>query len=130
MGMSTASVSLIAIFFGAGLGALLRALFNVLAEASSSVIPMGTLIANLLGAYLVGIALAYFIDQPSISPQWRLFIITGFLGGLTTFSSFSAEVVQLMQRDQLLLALGLALMHVCGSLLLTFLGIWSVNALK
>jgi CrcB protein len=65
-----------------------------------------------------------------ISPQWRLFVITGFLGGLTTFSSFSAEVVQLMQRDQLLLALGLALMHVCGSLLLTFLGIWSVNALK
>ena len=130
MGMSTAAVSLIAIFFGAGLGALLRALFNVLTESFSSVIPMGTLIANLLGAYLVGIALAYFIDQPTISPQWRLFIITGFLGGLTTFSSFSAEVVQLMQRDQLLLALGLAFMHVCGSLLLTFLGIWSVNALK
>ena len=91
---------------------------------------MGKLMANLLGAYLVGIALAYFIDQPTISPQWRLFIITGFLGGLTTFSSFSAEVVQLMQRDQLLLALGLALMHVCGSLLLTFFGIWTVQALK
>ena len=130
MGMSTASVSIIAIFFGAGLGALLRALFNVLAESFSSSIPIGTLIANLLGAYLVGIALAYFIDQPTISPQWRLFIITGFLGGLTTFSSFSAEVVQLMQRDQLLLALGLALMHVCGSLLLTFLGIWTVHTFK
>lgn len=130
MGMSTTSVSIVAIFFGAGLGALLRAWFNVLAESFSSTIPAGTLIANLLGAYLVGIALAYYMDQPTISPQWRLFIITGFLGGLTTFSSFSAEVVQLMQRDQLLLALGLALMHVCGSLLLTFFGIWTVQALK
>ncbi len=130
MGMSTASVSIAAIFFGAGLGALLRAWFNSFAASFSSAIPMGTLMANLLGAYLVGVALAYFIDQPTISPQWRLFIMTGFLGGLTTFSSFSAEVVQLMQRDQLMLALGLALMHVCGSLLLTFLGIWTVHALK
>ncbi len=130
MGMSTASVSIVAIFFGAGLGALLRAWFNSFAASFSSAIPMGTLMANLLGAYLVGVALAYFIDQPTISPQWRLFIMTGFLGGLTTFSSFSAEVVQLMQRDQLMLALGLALMHVCGSLLLTFLGIWTVHALK
>ena len=130
MGMSTASVSIVAIFFGAGLGALLRAWFNSFAASFSSAIPMGTLMAKLLGAYLVGVALAYFIDQPTISPQWRLFIMTGFLGGLTTFSSFSAEVVQLMQRDQLMLALGLALMHVCGSLLLTFLGIWTVHALK
>jgi CrcB protein len=130
MGMSTTSVSVLAIFFGAGFGALLRAWFNSLMEPFSSSIPMGTLAANLVGAYAVGIALAYFIDQPTISPQWRLFIITGFLGGLTTFSSFSAEVVQLMQRDQLLLALGLALMHVCGSLLLTFLGIWTVHVLK
>ena len=128
--MSAASVSIVAIFFGAGLGALLRAWFNSFAASFSSAIPMGTLMANLLGAYLVGVALAYFIDQPTISPQWRLFIMTGFLGGLTTFSSFSAEVVQLMQRDQLMLALGLALMHVCGSLLLTFLGIWTVHALK
>jgi CrcB protein len=130
MGMSTASVSVIAIFCGAGLGALLRAWFNVITASLSSSIPMGTLIANLLGAYLVGIALAYFIDQPSISPQWRLFIITGFLGGLTTFSSFSAEVVALMQRDQLMMALGLALMHVCGSLLLTFFGIWTAQTFK
>ena len=130
MRMSAASVSIVAIFFGAGLGALLRAWFNSFAASFSSAIPMGTLMANLLGAYLVGVALAYFIDQPTISPQWRLFIMTGFLGGLTTFSSFSAEVVQLMQRDQLMLALGLALMHVCGSLLLTFLGIWTVHALK
>ena len=68
MGMSTSSVSIVAIFFGAGLGALLRAWFNVLAESFSSTIPAGTLIANLLGAYLVGIALAYYMDQPTISP--------------------------------------------------------------
>lgn len=130
MGTSNAFGSVIAIFCGAGLGALLRAWFNVLAASVSSTIPIGTLIANLLGSYLIGIALAFFLDHPAISPQWRLFIITGFLGGLTTFSSFSAEVVMLMQRDQLVLALGLALMHVCGSLLLTFLGIWTVHALK
>ena len=130
MGSSNAFGSVIAIFCGAGLGALLRAWFNVLAASVSSTIPIGTLIANLLGSYLIGIALAFFLDHPAISPQWRLFIITGFLGGLTTFSSFSADVVMLMQRDQLILALGLALMHVCGSLLLTFLGIWTVHAFK
>lgn len=91
---------------------------------------MGTLISNLVGSYLIGIALAFFLDHPALSPQWRLFIITGFLGGLTTFSSFSADVVMVMQRDQLMLALGLVFMHVCGSLLLTFLGIWTVYALK
>lgn len=130
MTISSTSVSVLAIFCGAGLGALLRAWFNLIMEPFSSSIPMGTLIANLIGAYLVGIALVYLIDQPSISPQWRLFIITGFLGGLTTFSSFSAEVVMLIQRDQLIFALGLALMHVCGSLLLTFFGIWTAQALR
>lgn len=130
MAISSTSVSVLAIFCGAGLGALLRAWFNLIMEPFSSSIPMGTLIANLIGAYLVGIALVYLIDQPSISPQWRLFIITGFLGGLTTFSSFSAEVVMLIQRDQLIFALGLALMHVCGSLLLTFFGIWTAQALR
>lgn len=130
MTISSTSVSVLAIFCGAGLGALLRAWFNLIMEPFSSSIPMGTLIANLIGAYLVGIALVYLIDQPSISSQWRLFIITGFLGGLTTFSSFSAEVVMLIQRDQLIFALGLALMHVCGSLLLTFFGIWTAQALR
>ena len=130
MGMSTAFGSVIAIFCGAGLGALLRAWFISLSVPISSLIPMGTLISNLVGSYLIGIALAFFLDHPAISPQWRLFIITGFLGGLTTFSSFSADVVMLMQRDQLMLALGLALMHICGSLLLTFLGIWTIHALK
>lgn len=91
---------------------------------------MGTLLSNLLGCYIVGIAVAFFTNHPLVSPEWRLFIITGFLGGLTTFSSFSAEVVSLMERGQLTWALGLALMHVCGAIFLTFLGIWTYQSLK
>jgi len=93
MGLPLSSLSLAAIFCGAGLGALLRVWFNTVSVGLSAIVPMGTLISNLLGCYLVGIALAYFTSHPSVSPEWRLFIITGFLGGLTTFSSFSAEVV-------------------------------------
>ncbi len=91
---------------------------------------MGTLGANLLGGYLVGFAVAYFANNPEISPEWRLLVITGFLGGLTTFSSFSAEVVNFMQRGEFGWALGTALVHLIGSLVLTFLGILSYQALK
>jgi CrcB protein len=122
--------SILAIFFGAGLGALLRAGFNFLTVGFASVIPMGTLISNLVGGYLIGFAVAYFGNNPSLSPEWRLLVITGFLGGLTTFSSFSAEVVGLMQRGEITWALGTALVHLIGSLALTFLGILSYQALK
>ena len=123
-------LSVLAIFFGAGFGALLRAGFNVVASNLESTIPMGTLGANLLGGYLVGFAVAYFANNPEISPEWRLLVITGFLGGLTTFSSFSAEVVNFMQRGEFGWALGTALVHLIGSLVLTFLGILSYQALK
>ena len=123
-------LSILAIFFGAGLGALLRAGFNFLTLGAISVIPLGTLLANLLGGYLVGIAVAFFGSNPNLSPEWKLFIITGFLGGLTTFSSFSAEVVSFIQRGEFTWALGTALLHLVGSLVLTFLGIWSYQALK
>lgn len=123
-------VSIFAIFFGAGLGALLRAGFNFLTVGIASVVPMGTLISNLVGGYLIGIAIAFFGNNPNLSPEWRLFVITGFLGGLTTFSSFSAEVVNLMQRGELTWALGTALLHLIGSLALTFLGILTYQALK
>jgi len=122
--------SIFAIFFGAGLGALLRAGFNFLTVGIASVVPMGTLISNLVGGYLIGIAIAFFGNNPNLSPEWRLFVITGFLGGLTTFSSFSAEVVNLMQRGELTWALGTALLHLIGSLALTFLGILTYQALK
>jgi CrcB protein len=123
-------LSFLAIFFGAGIGALLRAGFNVLTVSAGSVIPLGTLLANLLGAYLVGIAVAFFGSNPNISSEWKLFVITGFLGGLTTFSSFSAEVVSFMQRGEFTWAIGTALLHLLGSLLLTFLGIWTFQSLR
>ena len=123
-------LSILAIFFGAGLGALLRAGFNLLTVGFASVIPMGTLLSNLVGGYLIGIAVAYFGNNPSLSPEWRLLVITGFLGGLTTFSSFSAEVVAIMQRGEITWALGTALVHLIGSLVLTFLGILTYQALK
>ena len=123
-------LSILAIFFGAGLGALLRAGFNLLTVGFASVIPMGTLLSNLVGGYLIGIAVAYFGNNPSLSPEWRLLVITGFLGGLTTFSSFSAEVVAFMQRGEITWALGTALVHLIGSLALTYLGILTYQALK
>lgn len=118
------------IFVGAGLGALLRSGFNYLAVGIASTIPMGTFISNMLGGYLVGIAVAFFGNNPSLSPEWRLFVITGFLGGLTTFSSFSAEVVAFIQRGELGWALGTAVLHLVGSLVLTLLGIWTFQSFR
>jgi len=123
-------LSLLVIFIGAGCGALLRAGFNLLTVSASSVIPLGTLLANMVGGYLVGIAVAFFESNPHFSPEWKLFVITGFLGGLTTFSSFSAEVVSFLQRGEYAWALGTALLHLAGSLVLTFLGILTYQALK
>lgn len=123
-------ISFIAIFFGAGFGALLRTGFNVVGAGIVPGFPMGTLLANLVGGYLVGIAVAFFGNNAAIGPEWRLFIITGFLGGLTTFSSFSAEVVEMVQRGELTWALGTAALHVIGSLALTFLGIMTYQAIK
>ena len=123
-------LSILAIFFGAGLGALLRAGFNFLTVSAASIIPLGTLLSNMVGGYLVGLAVAFFGNNPQISPEWRLMVVTGFLGGLTTFSSFSAEVVAFIQRGEFTWALGTAMLHLVGSLLLTFLGILTYQALK
>ena len=123
-------LSILAIFFGAGFGALLRAGFNVLTVGAASIIPLGTLLSNMVGGYLVGLAVAFFGNNPQLSPEWKLLVITGFLGGLTTFSSFSAEVVSFIQRGEFTWALGTALLHLLGSLVLTFLGILTYQALK
>jgi CrcB protein len=123
-------LSILAIFFGAGFGALLRAGFNVLTISATSIIPLGTLLSNMVGGYLVGLAVAYFGNNPQLSPEWKLLIVTGFLGGLTTFSSFSAEVVGFIQRGEFTWALGTAMLHLVGSLVLTFLGILTYQALK
>ena len=123
-------LSIFAIFFGAGLGALLRAAFNFLTVGAGAVLPLGTFLSNMVGGYLIGVAVAFFGDNPHLSPEWKLFVITGFLGGLTTFSSFSAEVVGFMQRGEFTWALGTALLNLFGSLILTFLGILTYQALK
>ena len=88
-----------------------------------ALIPLGTLAANLIGGYLVGIAVAVFQAMPHLDPAWRLAIVTGFLGALTTFSSFSAEVVGMLGQQRYLVGLGTAAMHLFGSLLLTVAGI-------
>ncbi|MBU3615937.1 fluoride efflux transporter CrcB [Polynucleobacter sp. JS-Polo-80-F4] len=119
-----------AIFFGAGFGALLRAGFNFASVSIASSLPLGTFISNMVGGYLIGIAVAFFGNNPHLSPEWKLLVVTGFLGGLTTFSSFSAEVVGFMQRGEFTWALGTALLNLVGSLVLTFLGILTYQAFK
>jgi CrcB protein len=118
----------IAICLGASAGALARWGLG-LWLSPGGVIPWGTLAANLIGGYLVGICVAIFQAMPQIDPVWRLALVTGFLGALTTFSSFSAEVVNLLMQQRYALALGIAGLHLVGSLLLTIVGIWTVQHL-
>jgi CrcB protein len=111
---------------GAAVGALARWQLGLWLSAGG-LIPWGTLAANLIGGYLVGVAVGVFNALPQLDPAWRLLLITGFLGGLTTFSSFSAEVVAFLNEGRLALALGTALAHVTGSLLLTLAGLKTVT---
>jgi CrcB protein len=116
----------IAICLGASAGALARWGLG-LWLSPGGVIPWGTLAANLIGGYLIGVCVAVFQAMPQLDPVWRLALVTGFLGALTTFSSFSAEVVNLLMQQRYALALGTASLHLLGSLVLTVAGIWSVQ---
>ena len=118
--------AVLAISVGASIGALARWGLG-LWLTPGGVIPWGPLAANLVGGYLIGVCLAVFQALPDLDPAWRLAIVTGFLGGLTTFSSFSAEVVTLLQQTRYALAFGTALLHVAGSLLLTIAGYHSAT---
>jgi CrcB protein len=122
--------SIAAIVSGAGIGALLRWFLGLKFNSLYPAIPLGTLGANLLGGYLIGIAITFFATNTALAPEWRLFIITGFLGGLTTFSTFSAEIVTAIQEGRLTHAAMGILMHVGGSLIMTFLGIASLMYLQ
>ena len=122
--------SIVSICAGASLGALLRWFLAGRLNPLLPFLPPGTLAANLVGGYLVGIAIALFAALPDLSPQWRLFVITGFLGGLTTFSTFSAEVVIQLQQGRPGWALATAVAHLAGSLMLTALGIATVSWLR
>lgn len=119
----------LAICFGACVGALARWQLGLWLSTPGSLLPWGTLTANLVGGYLVGVAVAVFQALPQLDPAWRLLLITGFLGALTTFSSFSAEVVAMLTQARYALALGTAALHLLGSLLLTVAGIKSVELL-
>ena len=121
-------LSVIAICIGACAGALLRWQLG-LWLSPGAVLPWGTLAANLIGGYLVGVCVAVFQAIPQLDPVWRLLLITGFLGALTTFSSFSAEVVSMLGQQRYALALGTTALHLFGSLLLTVAGIKSAGLL-
>ena len=108
-------LSWIAVAVGAALGAWLRWGLTIFLSQLHAHIQLGTLVANLLGGYLIGLALGFFDTAPALSPAWRLFVITGFLGGLTTFSSFSAESMVLMQRGHYGWALAHVAVHLLGS---------------
>ena len=121
--MSPSITAVIAICLGACIGALARWQLGVWLNTGEALLPWGTLAANLMGGYLVGFCVALFNAQPELDPAWRLALITGFLGALTTFSSFSAEVVAMLSQARYGLAAGTALLHLAGSLALTVAGL-------
>lgn len=108
---------------GASLGAIARWQLSLWLNTGTHWLPVGTLTANLAGGWLIGLLVAIFQAQPGIDPLWRLALVTGFLGALTTFSTFSMETVQLLQSDRIGHALALASLHLFGSLALTWVGV-------
>ena len=118
--------SLLAISLGASAGAVLRWFLGLWLNSLLPTLQLGTLAANLVGGYLIGIFMALFALHPHLSPEWRLLIITGFLGGLTTFSTFSAETASLLQQQRYFWAATTISTHVIGSVALTLLGIATV----
>ena len=123
-------LAVVAIGLGAAFGAWLRWWLGLRLNPLLAHMPLGTLAANLLGGYLVGIAVAFFALRTDLPQEFRLFVVTGFLGGLTTFSSFSAEVVHLIDTARYAWAAGAAALHLLGSLTLTALGMWTVHLVR
>jgi fluoride exporter len=124
------SRSFLAVSVGGALGCLFRWYLAIFLNRYFPEIPPGTLAANLIGCYLIGVAIAFFTTYPTIAPEWRLLVTTGFCGGLTTFSTFSAEVVTLLQSGRSIFALGAVAAHLLGSLFMTVAGVATVAWLK
>ena len=122
--------SIVAISIGGSLGSLLRWWLGMLLNAHFPTMPPGTLTANLVGGYIIGLGIALFASFPALAPEWRLFVITGFCGGLTTFSTFSAEIATSIQEGQHLWTCAAVLAHLVGSVLMTFAGIGTVTWLR
>ena len=121
--------SLLAVMIGGAMGCALRWLISLRFNTLFPNLPPGTLIVNLAGGFIIGVALAYFLKNPQLDPMWKLLIVTGLCGGLTTFSTFSAEIVLLLQNGNYLWAMTSVMTHVIGSLLMTFAGFALVNVL-
>ena len=123
--------SFLAVGLGAAVGAWLRWGLGLWLNPVLPQLPLGTLLSNLIGGYLIGFAVAFFMHHPGLSPEWRLLIITGFLGGLTTFSTFSAETVDLLLHGQLAWGCAIIITHLGGSIAMTILGMqtsrWMFN---
>ncbi|WP_250535377.1 fluoride efflux transporter CrcB [Caballeronia sp. AZ10_KS36] len=119
-------LSIIAVGLGGGLGSLLRWALGLRLNAIFPNLPLGTFAANVIAGYIIGVAVAFFARMPDLSVEWRLFVITGLMGGLSTFSTFSAEVVAHLQQGRLGWALAEIAIHVGASLLMTALGIATV----
>jgi CrcB protein len=122
--------SVFAVGVGAAIGAWLRWWLGIVLNPVFPTLPFGTLAANLIGGYLVGVGVAFFSQHAGLPPEARLFVITGFMGGLTTFSTFSAEAVTLISRSEYAWALAHTAIHLGGSLVMTTLGILTVSLLK
>jgi CrcB protein len=118
--------SVVAVAVGAAFGALLRWWLSTKLNAIFPTVPPGTLASNLIGAYVIGAGVAFFAEYPAIPSEWRLLIVTGFCGGLTTFSTFSAELVALLRGGRVVWAGTELLIHVTGSLLMTLAGMATV----
>lgn len=116
-------MSWLAVGVGGALGCWLRWGLGHFLNAIHRQLPLGTLLANLVGGFLIGIAMSFFSHSTVLSPEWRLFVITGFLGGLTTFSTFSAESVLLLQRGEYFWVLTHTTLHLLGSILFCIIGV-------
>lgn len=115
---------LLAVFIGGGTGSVARWLLSMRFNPLHQIIPLGTLAANLIGAFIIGMGLAWFNRMAHIDPVWKLLITTGFCGGLTTFSTFSAEVVFLLQEGRVSWALLNIALNLLGSLMMTAIAFW------
>ncbi|MHB9842041.1 fluoride efflux transporter CrcB [Paraburkholderia terrae] len=120
-------VSILAVAIGGALGSLFRWYLGLRLNDLYPALPLGTLAANVVAGYLVGVAVAFFARSPALSGEWRLFVITGLMGGLSTFSTFSAEVVGDIQHGKVAWALGEIAIHLSSSIVMTVFGFATVG---
>ena len=125
--LHTMYLSILAVGIGGALGSLLRWVLGLRLNAIFPVVPLGTLASNVIAGYVIGVAVAFFARVPNVAPEWRLFVITGLMGGLSTFSTFSAEVVSNLQSGRYGWAIGQIAIHVGSSLVMTVLGMATVG---